>query len=123
MEVKRKEVVIMKDIFVACDGTEFEDEDECIEHEFDIRRQELVCYDDEFNRIDFESCNYVGALNEDLLKLFLEICDHDGITSRGIDAIGLYKYIYKGNYWLNISQIMTDFEMAREEEMNEHRLS
>lgn len=120
MEVKHKEVVITKDIFVACDGTEFENEDDCIDYEFNIRSQKLACYNEDFKRVDLDSCDYVAAVDDELLGLFLEICDHKGYCSKGIDGVGLYKYIAECDYWLNISQIMTDFEAAMEEEKNEH---
>ena len=118
MEVKRKKFVITKDIFVACDGTEFEDEDACIDYEFNIRSRKLACYDENFNRVDLDSCDYVAAVNDELLKLFLDLCDHKGYCAKGIDGVGLYKYMAECDNWINISQIMTDFEAAMEEEKN-----
>lgn len=119
MEVKRKEVVIMKDIFVACDGTEFEDEDDCIEHEFDIRRQKLACYDEEFDRVDIDSCDYVDATTEESLALFQEICRHYNYSRFGIEGVGLYWYEPKSDTWVNVSQIMSNFEKYKKKEVSE----
>ena len=121
MEVKHKEVVIMKDIFVACDGTEFEDEDDCIDYECRLCEKKISCYDENFEKAELDSCYFVDATDEESLTLFKSLCNHYGYSENGIEGVGLYRYMDKGDYWLNISQIMTDFEMAREEEKNEHR--
>ena len=113
MEVKRKEVVIMKDIFVACDGTEFEDEDACIDYECRLCEKKISCYDKNFEKAELDSCYFVDATDEESLTLFKALCNHYGYSENGIEGVGLYRYMDKGDYWLNISQIMSDFENCK----------
>lgn len=119
MEVKRKEVVIIKDIFVACDGTEFEDEDDCIDYECKLAENKLSCYDEEFEKVDLDGCDYVDATTEESLKLFRELCKHYGFDQTGISGIGLYWYEPKSDTWVNISQIMSNFETCKKKEHEE----
>lgn len=123
MEVKHKEVVIMKDIFVACDGTEFEDEDDCIDYEYKLAENKLSCYDENFEKVYLDNCDYVDATTEESLELFRELCKHYGFNRTGIAGVGLYWYEPKADTWVNISQIMSDFEKCKkkEETKNEHR--
>ena len=113
MEVKHKEVVIVKDIFVAYDGTEFEDEDDCIDYECKLAENKISCYDENFEKAKLDSCYFVDATDEESLTLFKALCNHYGYSENGIEGVGLYRYMDKGDYWLNISQIMSNFEKCK----------
>lgn len=93
--------------YVADDGTEFETEKECLEHECLIADIEssFIMYDERFNKLsseNYESCHYVSVLrraldvSEYLYNQYGFGMDCNSITKEGIylyDDDGRFKYV------------------------------
>ena len=104
MKLEKREIVITKDVFIAVDGKEFNTEDACLEHEYDINESKLAFYDRNFKKSTLDACTYVRLDTEKDVKLMLSLCDYQGITDIGIANPGVYIYVDRGDYWVNMSE-------------------
>ena len=101
MRIEKRKVTIEKEVYIASDGTEFEDEDLCEGHEYTLIENRLGFYDREGYSSSIDRCSYVYLTTKEEISDFLSLCKWTGITSRGIESEGLYFYTDKG--WINIS--------------------
>lgn len=90
MEKIIKKVEIEQDFYVAYDGTEFEDEDECAYYEDEQKRSTLLCFDCEMKKCNFEDAEWVVVRSMDDMQNIIETCDFNGWVSDGICEDGLY---------------------------------
>lgn len=107
MKVEQREVVVTKEVFIAVDGTTFDDEDDCLEHEYFINEAKLALYDHKFEKSTLDSCSYVRLDTEEDVELMRSLCEYQGLTDRGIIEPGIYMYM--GHYterWINISEVI-----------------
>lgn len=108
MKTELREVTVQKEFYIACDGTAFEDEDECGTYELDILEKSLECYDSNYNRTNVEACAFANLKTKKEVKTFREVCNLYGIVDDGIDGPGIYVYdnVFKDR-WLNIDTIIS----------------
>lgn len=113
MERITKKVLKEEEFYVAFDGKEFEDEDECREYENELNIKSIEAYDEDFNRIDFDSAAYVVIHSDADLYLICEVCDYNGWTSTGLCENGLYRYnsSWRDDRWekVKIPYFLKDF--------------
>lgn len=83
-----------EDFFIARDGKEFEDEDECLWYENELNIEAIEAYDKNFNKVDFERATYVVIHSDEELNLITEVCDYNGLTSKGLCEVGLFRFNY-----------------------------
>ena len=90
-----KEVRTIKNIFIAVDGTEFEDYEEALYYEHDLYRDadELRMFDTEGYASNTIDCEVVVFKSEGALHNFIEISDFEGYETIGLDydsELGMY---------------------------------
>ena len=107
MKIEKREVVVTKEIFIAVDGKEFNTEDACREHEYDINESKLAFYDRNFKKSTLDACTYVRLDTKEDVKLMLSLCDYQDITDIGIEDPGVYIYVDRGDYWINMSEAIS----------------
>ena len=113
MEIKQKKVTIMRNIYIACDGTEFMDNDDCIEYEMGLIEKSLGCFNLTFDKTDFDSCIYVYLTNEDDVKKVKQLCEYRGMSSKGFNNPGIYMYndgYNNKDSWVNLEEILASIK-------------
>jgi hypothetical protein len=97
-------VLTEQTVYIAEDGKEFYDEDDCLSHERDLLEAKLDMYNWKFERCNFENSKYIKASTEEAVKVFLQICDMEGVTKKGIlPTPGIYMYNNRQDEWFNIT--------------------
>ena len=107
----------METIYRAFDGTEFHDEDECLNYERegelkDLKGCVLLDYDKNSTLIPDEVM-YAYFRNEEQLLAFNKLCDEDGVP-----AIETYDKNYELAFFYNAS---TDEYMQYQERIDNHK--
>ncbi len=96
-----KKVEVEKEFYIANDGTEFEDEEECVAYDMNFLCQNFETYDEDFNKINFESATYVVIHSDEELDDIERVCEFNGWTYDGLTETGLFRYnsSYRHDYW------------------------
>lgn len=95
----------MRKLFIADDGTEFEDEYECEEYEFinEFKDNNLVMFSSNKSRItsieDFNNCNFIIIKSQADLDKLIKYCDSYGCRYGYPKEIGCYYYDYDSDQW------------------------
>jgi hypothetical protein len=120
MTEKIRQVMVEQTVYVANDGKEFDDEDDCLSYEAS-RLSETIKMRNyagvRTNNID--NCQAVKLDNLDEIVSFIELCKYEGISHTGVHAPGVYMYT-EGRYgngneaWTNISVIIKSFDESEE---------
>lgn len=112
MRVETRKVTIEEEVYIADDGTEFDDKEECETHELLEKGSQLLMID--YRGYDTDSIDDCWAVN---LRSFVEtetfvaLCKYSDISAKGVEGPGVYIYT-EGTYgnrndaWTNISTIM-----------------
>lgn len=111
MKIDFKEIKVTREIYIAEDGTEFNDKDECLEYEMRLCEKTINFYDGSFNKSDFASCVYADLPNSDAIQALINICDYERMPISGLENPGVYLYDeeahwHKGNVWVNLTEGM-----------------
>lgn len=113
MERITKIITREEEFYVARDGKEFSDEDECLNYENKLNIKSIEAYDDDFNRTDYENATYVVIHSDEELDLICEVCGYNGWTSEGFCENGLYRLNcgYRVDKWerVKIPNFLKDF--------------
>lgn len=113
MERITKMVTREEEFYVARDGKEFNDEGECLDYENELNIKSIEAYDEDFNRIDFDSATYVAIHSDEEVNFIDEVCDYNGWTSNGLCEVGLFRYNcnYRVDKWerVKIPYFLKDF--------------
>ena len=105
MKTKTKMVMTEQTIYIAEDGKEFFDEDDCLSHERDLLEKGLEFYTWSLSPGKLSNCRYVKATTPELVDKLMKLVDMEGITSVGIREPGIYMYqCTSPRQWINISQ-------------------
>lgn len=116
MIIERRKMTVEKEIYIAPDGKEFDDEVECEEYELRLTEKSIRMYDYQLHKTDeLDSCMYVKLSSLAEVNAFLKCCAYYGISSKGIENPGLYMYV-EGTYgasdsWTNLSEILSKLEV------------
>ena len=111
MKSEMRKITIEQEVFVAFDGTEFTDEDDCTDYEIGLKLQRFQMLDHNFRLCSsVEECQYVNLKTKEDVEEFIDICVYIGIDCEGLDRPGVYMYYYHGDSWTNISEIIEKFD-------------
>ena len=120
MKTSTKTITVEKEIYIAEDGTEFDDRDDCEAYEYRLIGKSLKMYKYDFSPCQsVEDCCYVKLGIWADVQAFIDLCEYDGISHRGITVPGLYMYT-EGRWgagndaWTNISEIIRHFDSEEE---------
>lgn len=103
-----KTVTVEKIIYVAEDGTEFDNRYDCQRYEAKLWEDSLIFYDNTFEKSNLEECTYICILSHEDYNALVKLCDFEGISSKGIeDKPGIYMYEERRDGWINISEAIT----------------
>lgn len=92
MKTITRKVEIEKEFYIAKDGKEFEDEYECVAYDMKLLCDSFETYDEDFNKIEFESAKYIVVHSDEELDNIDKVCDFNGWTCDGLTETGLYRY-------------------------------
>ena len=111
MKIDFKEIKVTREIYIAEDGTEFDDKDECLEHEMRLYEKTIKFYDANFDNADFSTCIYADLPNNDAIQALVELCNYERMPISGLENPGIYLYDddahwHKGNVWVNLTEGM-----------------
>lgn len=116
MKSEMRKITVEQEVFIAFDGTEFTDKDDCTDYETGLRLQRFQMLDYDFRPCDsIDDCHFVNIKTADEANEFIDLCNLEGFSSEGIDEPGVYMYTY-GNYgrrsrdWTNLSEIIKKFD-------------
>lgn len=113
MKTVVRKVEVEKEFYIANDGTEFEDEYECITYDMELLCKSFETYNKDFDRIDFESAKYIVIHSEEELDNIAKVCEYNGWTVDGLEETGLYRYDNSWRYdrWekVRIPAFLKDF--------------
>lgn len=107
MKKETRKVTVEQEVYIAEDGKEFDDEDDCLSHERDLLEEKLEFYKRDLTNGTLENCSYVYVKSAEDVANLLTLCDMDGIAISGLsNKPGVYMYSNRGDYWINISEVV-----------------
>lgn len=110
MKTEYREVTINRPVYIAEDGTEFSDREDCIDHEYKLLEQSLNCYNCDYEKTGVETCEYVDLATDEDVKKFIQVCEYIGVSSDGVNKPGLYMFVdnyYKKDPWVNLDDVIS----------------
>ena len=104
MKIVEKEVMVLRPVYIACDGTEFLSEEDCERHEISIIEKTIKAYNSEYEPTNVDDCIFVNLVTEEDVKNFKTVGDYYGFSTDGVDKPGLYMYAEyrRGDDWINL---------------------
>ena len=112
MKIETRTITIEQDVYIAEDGREFNNEDECRSYEHQLIGRRLAMYSYRCEAIDSaEVCRYVKLDTPDQVAEFKILCIDDRVSIIGIEEPGIYIYT-EGTYgdsktaWINMSKVI-----------------
>ena len=107
MKKEFREVTIKQEVYIADDGREFMDEEDCEEYEFKCLEQSLKLYNCKCKKVNsVDECHIANLVTTDDVKNFIKACDIYDVDSDGIDMPGVYIYDGFNDIWLNIEGVL-----------------
>lgn len=104
MKIETRQVTIEKEIYIANDGREFDEETNCKEYEAGLIEAAIEFYDRDLERSDLGSCTYVIVKTPDEIEALIDLCRYHDISHKGIsEKTGIYMYVDRRDMWTNIS--------------------
>lgn len=112
-----------KTIYIAFDGKEFADEDECLEYEAELNfgafKGHVFLFDSErklmpFSIANFEACFYVSINDDRAADSFVTAMEAEGYSELP-RARGVYEYDTRRDRWENLHEKLTDLTELIEE--------
>ena len=110
MKIETKSITIERPVFIADDGREFVDREDCEAHEMELLEKDIRFYDADFNESSVDSCLYVNLVTWEAVGNCQKIFDYYGISTKGIGEPGLYMYTDTypvRDYWVNLDVIIS----------------
>lgn len=109
MKIETREVTVTKNVYIAADGREFDNDVDCEDYEFKLLENSLLCYDCEYDRTTIERSTFVNLVTDDDVRNF-KIAS--GIVDSSVDGIsgpGLYMYVddYTLGRWVNLDEVIS----------------
>lgn len=113
MRVEVREVTVAKSIFIADDGTEFQDSTKCRNYEIGLLEKVVELYDDDFERADLHTCTFLHIKNQQDVENLRRLANYCGMTDKGVDDTpGVYMW---NNKWIKISELVDTVKRLSEE--------
>lgn len=120
MKTSTKTITVEKEIYIAEDGTEFDDRDDCEAYENSLIGKRLKMYSYDYSPCEsVDECSYAKLNTWADVQAFVDLCEYIGVSHKGITEPGLYMYTEgrwgAGNTaWTNISEILKHLESEEE---------
>ena len=108
MKTETREVIIEQKVYISDDGTEFDNEDSCLDYEFNKIKHTLTYYDAAMDETDYvDDCVFVDLRTQEEVMRFRHILDVCGNHDGGIDEPGLYMWWDTEGQWMNLDWLIT----------------
>ena len=112
----------MKVLFIADDGTQFNDRNDCEKYEKrnvardeEVFLNELFMYDNSGKRVYIPVlATYADIRTNDAVGVFFALADNDGTSTAGIEKPGKYIFGIGGNTWTSYEVLKKCFEKVTE---------
>lgn len=121
MKIETRKVLVEREVYIASDGTEFDDENECEGYEMRLIEEQMLFFDSEFRRTVIERCAYAVLRTDEEVKQFKHVCDYMGYADRGLNQSGVYMYSESDDRWLNLYEVMENIERVMRDEQKTTR--
>ena len=112
MKIETRKITVEQEVYIAEDGKEFDNEDECRSYEHQLIGRRLAMYSYQCAEIDSVTCcRYVKLDTPDQVAEFMVLCIDGRVSIRGIEEPGVYIYT-EGTYgdsktaWINMSKVI-----------------
>lgn len=104
MKTEYREVLVKQPVYIAEDGKKFDDEEECLDHEFELLNGTFECYGRAFTKVaNVDEALYANLPTAKIVENFKKVCDVLGLTDEGVNGPGLYIYSdFLGAQWVNM---------------------
>lgn len=108
MKTEYREVLVKRPVYIADDGKEFDDEEDCQDHEFDLLNGSFECYNGDFESVKCpDEATYVNLPTKKIIENFKRVCNWIGIVHTGVDEPGIYIYSdYGRGEWINMEKAL-----------------
>lgn len=108
MRTETKSITVERPVYIAEDGREFADRDDCVAYEMDLLVKDIRFYDTDFNKSNADSCLYIDLVTWTDVGNCQKVFDYLGISTKGIGEPGLYMYTdeYPVRDWVNLDDII-----------------
>lgn len=108
MKTETRKVTVEQEVYIANDGQEFDNEDDCLSHERDLLEEKLEFYGFDLWESDFENCVYVKTTTKEDVQNLITLAEMEGVTLKGIevDEPGIYMYESRSDGWTNITKVI-----------------
>lgn len=118
MKIETRKVLVEQEVYIASDGTEFDDESECEAYELQIVEKQMLFFDSKFKRTTVRHCMYAVLRTDEEVKQIKRMCELWRFVDKGLDKTGVY---YWADCWINLSEIMENIEREiRNEQKTTH---
>lgn len=110
MKTETKEITVSRTVYIADDGREFVDRDDCEGYEMKLLEKSIACYNDKFEKTSFETCTYVVLVTDQDVENIELVCEYFGYCAEGFDGPGLYMYYdgySKNEHWINLDEVIS----------------
>ena len=107
MKTEIREVTVKKEVYIADDGTVFEDEEECAEYELELFEKDLRLYNFRFKKVDHaDECTYANLITANDVINFKKACKWYGLVNVGLNEPGIYTFSCFRDYWINMDDVI-----------------
>lgn len=116
MRTELREVI--EEFYIADDGTEFNNEEDCLKYEFDKRvKGGLIFYDAAMDETDcIEDCAFVDLPTEECVKGFRYLLDSSYNFTGGLEEPGVYMWWDTEGQWLNLDWLINHIRRGAKDE-------
>lgn len=108
MKHEKREVVAVKDVYIADDGMEFDKYNDCVRYEVESLEKKLSLYDKRMKPCGMDSSYVVHIRNNDDMRAFVTVAKYYDDHIKGIIGPGVYYYDGWLEEWLCISDIVDE---------------
>lgn len=116
MKIETRKVTVEQEVYIAEDGTEFEDEDDCEAYENTCIGENLQMYSYKLIKTTSAGCvRYAKLDTPEQVSNFITLCKAACVSIIGIEDPGIYIYT-EGTYgdretaWINVSRAIKIME-------------
>lgn len=106
MKTEYREVLVKQPVYIAEDGKEFDDEEDCQDYEFEMLNGSFECYSMNLERVRCpDEATFVNLPTKKIIENFKRVCEWMCISHTGIDDPGIYVYTDCGRgEWTNMEK-------------------
>ena len=111
MKTEIRKITIDREVYIAEDGREFENEGSCELYEMQLLEKRFKMYDIHvLETNDIESCFYVKLDTQEDVDAFITCDAYNDMTTDGLEGPGVYFYNEHDYKWTNMTEIMSKLE-------------